>query len=101
VDDPCLPLKTLDMAIMVRTYHELAQPGVLLDKLKASLKPDATLVIVDLDTEKERHAGARSSTAETSVRKIARSAGYDMVAVHTFLVEDTIFVLRATPRDYE
>jgi ubiquinone/menaquinone biosynthesis C-methylase UbiE len=97
VDDPCLPRNALDMAIMVRTYHELAQPGTLLDKLKASLQPNATVVIVDLDTAKERHDGARSSTDEASIRSVARSAGYDVVAVHTFLAEDTIFVLRAAP----
>jgi precorrin-6B methylase 2 len=98
VDDPCLPMNALDMAIIVRTYHELAQPGVLLRKLKASLKPDAMLVIVGLDTEKERHNDAKSSTAEASIRNVARSAGYDVVAVHTFLPEDTIFMLRMAPK---
>jgi ubiquinone/menaquinone biosynthesis C-methylase UbiE len=97
VDDPCLPANALDMAIMVRTYHELEQPGPLLASLKASLKPGASVVIVDLDTDKTRHSDAKSRTDEASIRSAARSAGYEVVAVHTFLVEDTIFVLRAAP----
>jgi len=96
VDDPCLPANALDMAIMVRTYHELEQPDALLRALKASLKPGAPVVIVDLDTEKTRHRDARSSTAEASIRSVAHSAGYEVVAVHTFLPDDTIFVLRAS-----
>jgi hypothetical protein len=86
------------MAIIVRTYHEPAQPGVLLDRLKTSLKPNAAVVIVNLDTVKERHDGARSSTAEASIRSVTRSAGYDVVAGHPLLVEDTIFMLQAAPR---
>jgi SAM-dependent methyltransferase len=35
VDDPRLPPNALDMAIMVRTYHELAQPRALLAEIVA------------------------------------------------------------------
>ena len=95
VDDPRLPAGALDLAIMVRTYHELAQPAALLSKLKASLKPGASVVIVDLDTERTGHSDARSSTSEGSIRSVARSVGYDVVGVHRFLPDDTIFVLHA------
>jgi len=44
---------------------------------------------------KARH-GIRS-TAEASIRNVARSAGYEVVAIHTFLPDDTIFVLRVLP----
>jgi len=98
VDDPRLPRSTLDLAIMVRTYHELAQPRALLENLKPSLKAGAPVVIVDLDTEKTRHSDAKSSTEEASVLSVARSAGYELVALHRFLPEDTIFVLRVAAR---
>ena len=56
------------------------------------------MVIVDLDTEKTQHSDAKSSTAEASVLGVAQSAGYKLVALHRFLPEDTIFVLRAVAR---
>jgi precorrin-6B methylase 2 len=99
VDDPRLPPKALDMVFMVRTYHELAQPRALLENLKSSLKAGALVVIVDLDTEKTRHADAKSSTAEASVLGVAQSAGYTLVTIHRFLPEDTIFVLRVAAQD--
>jgi SAM-dependent methyltransferase len=46
-DDPKLPLNTLDAAFMLRVYHEIAHPPVLLANLHNELKPGGLLAIID------------------------------------------------------
>jgi SAM-dependent methyltransferase len=45
--DPRLPAGSLDVAILVHMYHEIAQPFGLLYNLVPALKPDARVGIVD------------------------------------------------------
>jgi len=45
--DPGLPADSLDLAILVHTYHEIAQPYALLYNLVPALKPGARVGIVD------------------------------------------------------
>ena len=45
--DPRLPVKSLDIAILVHMYHEIAQPYGLLYNLVPALKPGARVGIVD------------------------------------------------------
>jgi SAM-dependent methyltransferase len=46
-DDPKLPANTLDAALMLRVYHEIAHPPTLLANLRASMKSSALLGIID------------------------------------------------------
>ena len=54
-DDPDLPAGSLDRAILVHMYHEVAQPYALLWNLAGSLKPDARVGVVDLDRPAQWH----------------------------------------------
>ena len=54
-DDPGLPPASVDRAVMVHMYHEVAQPYGLLWRLVDSLKPGAKVGVVDLDRPAERH----------------------------------------------
>jgi SAM-dependent methyltransferase len=45
--DPRLPAGSVDIAILVHMYHEIAQPYALLYNLVPALKPDARVGIVD------------------------------------------------------
>lgn len=54
-DDPGLPPASVDRAILVHMYHEVAQPYGLLWRLAASLKPGARVGVIDLDRPAERH----------------------------------------------
>ena len=54
-DDAALPPASLDRAILVHMYHEVAQPYGLLWTLAASLKPGAKVGVVDLDRPPEQH----------------------------------------------
>jgi ubiquinone/menaquinone biosynthesis C-methylase UbiE len=51
VDDPKLPAKTLDLALMVDVYHELSQPQVFIRRLRETLKSDGRLVLIEFRKE--------------------------------------------------
>ena len=51
MDDPKLPPKSLDLAIMVDVYHELQQPQLFLQRLKETFKPDGRLVLLEFRKE--------------------------------------------------
>jgi predicted methyltransferase len=46
-DDPQLPLRTLDAALMVNAYHEVEPYREMLAHIRDSLKPGGRLVVVD------------------------------------------------------
>lgn len=53
--DPKLPPTVLDHALLIHMYHEIENPYELLWNLRTSLKPDATVAIVDTDRPTRNH----------------------------------------------
>ncbi len=53
--DPRLPRASIDVALLIHMYHEIAHPYALIYKLRASLKPDGRVAIVDLDRPSGEH----------------------------------------------
>ncbi len=53
--DPRLPASSLDAAILVHMYHEIAQPYAFLYNLAPALKPGAPVGIVDLERPTSEH----------------------------------------------
>ena len=53
--DPRLPTSSLDAAILVHMYHEIAQPYAFLYNLAPALKPGARVGIVDLERPTPEH----------------------------------------------
>jgi len=51
MDDPRLPPRSIDLAIMVDVYHELQQPQVFLQRLKETFKPGGRLVLLEFRKE--------------------------------------------------
>ena len=49
--DPKLPANTMDIILMVDVYHELSQPQRMLRALRAALKPDGRLVLLEYRKE--------------------------------------------------
>jgi ubiquinone/menaquinone biosynthesis C-methylase UbiE len=49
--DPGLPEGLCDLVLMVDVYHELARPQEVLRKLRASLRPDGRLVLIEFRKE--------------------------------------------------
>jgi predicted methyltransferase len=74
--DPRLKPASVDVALMIHMYHEIAQPYALLDRLRGSLKPGGRIAIVDLDRPSEQH-GMPKATLVCEVR----SVGYDLVSI--------------------
>src|SRR5216684_7503289 len=46
-DDPQLPADSIDAVLLLKTYHEVAHPLVLLRNLRSSLKPGSKIGIID------------------------------------------------------
>jgi len=54
-DDPKLPAKTIDRAVLVHMYHEVENPYALLWHLAGSLKPGGRVGVIDLDRAAASH----------------------------------------------
>ena len=89
--DPRLPPASVDTALMIHMYHEIAQPYALLERLRGSLKPGGQLAIVDLDRPSKIH-GMPKATLICEVR----SVGYELVSI-TDLTPGYLAVFRPGP----
>ena len=83
--DPRLPAATLDAAILVHMYHEIAEPYAFLYNLVPALKPGARVGVVDLDRPTPQHGTppgllrcelAAVGYRELSFHKLTGDAGY-------------------------
>lgn len=57
--DPRLPEASVDLAILVHMYHEVAQPYAFLYNLAPALKPGGRVAVVDLDRDTSQHGTPR------------------------------------------
>ena len=102
VDDPLFPEQSLDMIIMVWVFHMLEQPIPLMKSLRYSLKPGATVVILDppdeeIDEEIKEMKGKLDPdrpTIRERIEKGAAEAGFELVRIETFLPKDSIYILK-------
>lgn len=96
VDDPKLPSASLDLALMVDVYHELASPQAFVRRLRESLKPDGRLVLIEYRKEdptvpiRDEH---KMSVA--MVREELGADGYTIDEVIDVLPWQHIIVLKA------
>ena len=93
VADPLFPPGVMDLVIMVYVFHELAEPVKLLRNLKPSLRPNATLVILDRDPGKI-HSTSGHYFDEEKILRLVAEAGYELVRMETFLPRDNFYILR-------
>ncbi len=96
-DDPRFPSQALDMVVMVWVYHHIESAVPFLRNLKSSLKPGATVVILDPAYERTKEKDSDRPSTRASVEREARQAGFELVRVDGFLPRDDIFILRPTP----
>lgn len=95
MDQPSLPPQSIDLAIMVDVYHELQQPQLFLQRLKAAFKPGGRLVLLEFRKEDpkipiiEVH---KMSVAE--VKQELEAEGYALDRVIDILPWQHIIVLR-------
>jgi len=82
-DDPALPAAAIDSVLLLKTYHEVENPVILLQKLRASLRPGAKVGIIDRNGNGENHGVSR----EVVLRE-ASQAGYDLLEQYDFVKGD-------------
>jgi ubiquinone/menaquinone biosynthesis C-methylase UbiE len=82
-DDPELPPSSVDAVLMLKTYHEIAQPVTLLKNLRASLRPGAKIGVIDRNGNGEDHGVGR----EVVIRE-AGQAGYKLAEQYDFVKPD-------------
>jgi ubiquinone/menaquinone biosynthesis C-methylase UbiE len=94
-DDPLLPPAAIDAVLLLKTYHEVAQPITLLRNLRASLRPGAKVGIIDRNGNGENHGVNR----EVVIRE-AQQAGYHLEAQYDFVKPDKMdYFLIFTPKE--
>jgi ubiquinone/menaquinone biosynthesis C-methylase UbiE len=92
VEDPLLP-DDLDMVFIVNAFHDLAKPVELLNNLVPSLKPRASVVIIDRDPDKVGGFNRHVLTQEEVLEHIKNSL-FDLDRIETFLPQHNIYVIR-------
>jgi ubiquinone/menaquinone biosynthesis C-methylase UbiE len=94
-DDPLLPASAVDVVLLLKTYHEVAQPVLLLRKLRASLRPGAKVGIIDRNGNGENHGVAR----DIVIREAAQ-AGYKLLEQYDFVKGDKMdYFLVLVPKE--
>ena len=86
-DDPLLPSK-VDAVLLLKTYHEVAQPITLLRNLKSSLAHEARVGVIDRNGNGENHGVAR----EVVIRE-ASEAGYRLLEQDDFVKDGMDYFL--------
>jgi ubiquinone/menaquinone biosynthesis C-methylase UbiE len=88
-DDPLFPDRSLDMAFSSLVYHEIEKPVIFLKNLLPSLKPGASIVIVDTDPK----TNLESSNAGRNWLKEFEEAGLEIVRTERLKGRDVIYIL--------
>lgn len=92
-DDPLLPDHSVDAVLLLKTYHEIAQPIVLLEKLHQSLRSNAKIGVIDRNGNGEDHGVSRDVVVQE-----AKQAGYTLVNQYDFVKGDNMdYFLIFTP----
>ncbi len=82
-DNPLLPKKAVDAVLILKTYHEIAEPVRLMKNLLPSLRKNALIGIIDRNGDDDSHGVNR----ETVVEEMKR-AGFSLKEEHDFVKGD-------------
>ena len=82
-DNPLLPENSIDAVLILKTYHEIAQPIRLMKNLRKSLRPNARVGIIDRNGKGDDHGVSRDSVVIE-----AEQSGYRLVEEHDFVKPD-------------
>ena len=93
-DDPSLPPASVDALLMLKVYHEIANPIPVLKRLRASLRSGARIGIIDRNGNGTDHGLQRDI-----VLKEMAEAGYKLAGTYDFTKADgQDYFLIFTPR---
>ena len=84
-DDPLLPAKSVDAVLLLKTYHEVAQPIRLLKRTREAMRAGALLGIIDRNGKGDDHG-----LDKEVVIKEAGRAGFALVNQYDFVKPDNL-----------
>jgi SAM-dependent methyltransferase len=94
-DDPLLPAGTVDAVLLLKTYHEVAEPVALLRNVRATLSAGAKVGIIDRNGNGEDHGIGRDVVLHE-----AAQAGYRLLEQYDFVKGDKMdYFLVMVPRE--
>ncbi len=97
-DDPTLPKNSIDSVLLLKTYHEVAHPVLLLKNLRSSLRSGARVGVIDRNGKGDDHGISRDVVIQE-----AAQAGYQLQEQYDFVKGDgqdyfLVFRLNAAPK---
>ena len=84
-DDPKLAPASLDAVLMLKVYHEIAQPEAFLRNLTPALKPGALVGVIDRNGN---GSGTDHGLPQATLEREMSSAGFHKVAQYDFTKAD-------------
>jgi len=94
-DDPLLPAGAIDSVLLLKTYHEVAQPIALLRNLRVSLRRGAKVGIIDRNGDGEDHGVGKDVVIHE-----ASQAGYILLDQYDFVKGDKMdYFLVLAPKE--
>jgi predicted methyltransferase len=84
-DDPLLPEKSVDAVLLLKAYHEIAQPIRLLKRTRVAMRAGALLGIIDRNGKGDDHG-----LDKEIVIKEAERAGFILVNQYDFVKPDNV-----------
>lgn len=84
-DDPLLPPNSLDAVLLLKTYHEIAQPIRLLKRAREAMRLGALLGIIDRNGKGDDHGVDKEIVIEETGR-----AGFVLVNTYDFVKPDGV-----------
>lgn len=81
--DPQLPENSVDAVLLLKTYHEVAEPVALMRNLRPALRPGAKVGIIDRNGNGEDHGIGRDI-----VIREAQEAGFKLADKYDFVKAD-------------
>ena len=92
-DNPLLHSRSVDAVLLLKTYHEVAQPVALMQNLRAALRAGAKVGIIDRNGNGEDHGVGRDIVIGE-----AKQAGYKLLDQYDFVKGDKMdyFLVFAT-----
>jgi SAM-dependent methyltransferase len=82
-DDPRLPGNSVDSVLLLKTYHEIAHPVLLLENLRRALRSGARIGIIDRNGKGDDHGVSRDVVIQE-----AAEAGYQLQEQYDFVKAD-------------
>jgi predicted methyltransferase len=82
-DDPRLSKHSIDSVLLLKTYHEVAHPVLLLENLRSSLRSGARVGIIDRNGKGDDHGVSRDVVIQE-----AAQAGYQLQEQYDFVKGD-------------